>query len=760
LYVGFTYAKTQHADNVIFKINYMKMKMKAIALFFALITLTTYSVAQNKYLKDARKAYVSENYCESIDKCTVAYKKITRKGRAALKAKGEMAFMIAESYRQVENFKEAHEWYESCILLKYYKVEPLVYFNNGEMLREMAEWKKATEQFQSYKSLVPGDDMADIKMKSCEEFEKYVEERTRHTVANTSLSKEGFDMAPALIDRKGTMMAFGTSSSYPEIVGDKDPRTCEKYMDIFVSEIDRKGNFTQPVPIKGEGINTEDNEGTLCVDGRGKTMFFTRCPNVKKQNMGCEIWMAEKGSKDEWVKPVKLSLKSNDSISVGHPCVTEDGKFLIFASDLPGGLGGKDLWYTSYDKKSDSWASPTNMGSGINTTGDELFPSFGLKNELIYASNGMPGMGGLDMFYASRVGEGNKWENPQNFGSPINSEFNDYAMQQTTERKGYFTSERKGSVNTSETWKPDIWSYELPPFLYSLKINVTDKSDKSGKTKIAGAKINVTGSDNSKWEGVTNKDGSIFWDKKASGDRYVNEEVTYKMKVGKEKFYEDTLGAKITTIELNQSQDFVVDMGLYPIKPIRLPEVRYIFGKWDFVVDSTINSKDSLLFVLTMLDENPGMVLELSSHTDPRGNNEMNRILSDNRAKACYRFLVDEKGVDPKRIVPVGKGELEPRKMYLYNGQYLERQPMVDEKSVGEEVVLTETYINQFKADKKKFEMLMQYNRRTEAKIVTLTYDPKVTPEPSPEVRIFRDIKTGKPLAAATTQVGAQVIPK
>ena len=722
------------------------MNLKSLALVAGLLGFSVAATAQSKYIKDANKKYASENYCEAISRCELAYSKISRKGSGALKVKGDMAFKTAESYRHIENFKEAHDWYEKAILLKYYETDPMVYYYNGEMLRQMAEFKLAKEQFQKYATLVPSDEKAAIALRSCDEYDNYKEARTRHTITNvTQVNKEGFEMAPAFADKKQKQLAF--SSSRGESTGsDDDPRTCEKYMDIFVAELDKNGNVSNIIPIDGDSINTEDNEGTLCIDGRGKTMFFTRCPNVKKNNLGCDIYISEMGSK-KWEAPKKMNLKSNDTISVGHPCVTDDGKFLIFASDMPGGLGGRDLWYTTYDKKSDSWTSPVNMGSGINTAGDELFPTFGLNNELIYASNGLPGMGGLDMYHADRIGEENKWENPTNYGSPINCEFNDYAMLQVTDRKGYFTSERKGGAGEDQ-FRPDIWMYELPPNLFSLKVNVFDLSDKTRQTKIDGAKVIVTGPNKVKFEGVTNKDGSIFWDKNGKGERFINEESTYKIMISKKGFYEDTLGQKITTIGLKENQDFVVDMGLFPIKPIRLPEVRYALGKWDLLVDSSINSKDSLLFVYNLLEEYPGLILELSSHTDPRGNNEFNRVLSDNRAKACYEYLVKEKGVDPRRIVPVGKGEMEPRTIFLHNGVYTERQQKDENGNLlGQSVVLTEAYINQFKADKRKYEMLMQYNRRTEGKIITLTdFDPAKTPAALPEYTIFRDLKTGKPL--------------
>jgi outer membrane protein OmpA-like peptidoglycan-associated protein len=352
----------------------------------------------------------------------------------------------------------------------------------------------------------------------------------------------------------------------------------------------------------------------------------------------------------------------------------------------------------------------------------------------MYASNGLPGMGGLDLFKASKVGDENKWENPTNLGSPINSDFNDYALVEVSDRKGYFTSERKGGA--ADNYKGDIYMYELPPNLFTLKVNVLDLSDRTKSTKIEGVDVTVQGKTPAdKWTGKTLKDGSIYWDKKPNGDRYINEESEYKITIAKAGYYENKIPAEIKTVGLKYDQDFVVDMGLLPIKPIRLPEVRYPLAKWDLLVDSTINSKDSLLFVLNLLDENPGLVLELSSHTDPRGGNIYNQVLSENRAKACYKFLVEEKGVDPRRIIPVGKGENEPRTMYLKDGRYFEKM-----QEGATEVKMTEAYMATFKKDKKKFEMLQQYNRRTEGKVVTLDFDPATAAPAKPENLVFKKL--------------------
>ena len=701
-----------------------------IALTFFLMSYATALIAQSKSVVKADLSYASENYFESAELCALAYTKMTSKGGGALKKKADMAFKTAESFRLTERYREANEWYDRCILLEYQKVAPEVYLYNGEMLLMMAEYKKSQSNFEDYLKLVPGEQRALAGIDSCKRNKDFIAEKTRHVIENqAALNKKGFDMAPMFGDRKTSQMYFG-SSREGGIGTDKDPRTGESYMDLWVSGVDKKGNWTEPFLANGEGINTEDNEGTVCFDSRYKTMFFTRCPNLKKMNLGCDIWMSEAKGKDEWKDPVKLPLKNHDSISVGHPC-TEDGKYLIFASDMSGGFGGRDLWYTTYDKKGDTWTAPVNMGGEINTKGNELFPTFALNGDLIYATDGMPGLGGLDIVRAARIGTENKWENPKNLGAPINGINNDYALVELTDRKGYFTSERKSG---NGEYVPDIYSYELPPNIFDLKVIVSELGNKD--KKIPDVRVVVTDNNSGTWEGYTLKSGAVFWDKKPTGDRYINEESRYKINISKEGYHEDKNGSSFTTEGLTYNQNFIIDMALLPKKPIRLPEVRYPLNKWDLLVDSTINSPDSLIFVFNLLEEYPGMVLELSSHTDSRGSNEANQKLSENRAKACYKYLVEQKGVDPRRIVPVGKGEVESRTVYLKNGMYFVDEPV--EMEGVETIMLTEAYINNFRSSNKvTFDMLHQFNRRTEGRVITMDFDSTKAPEASPNHLIF-----------------------
>jgi peptidoglycan-associated lipoprotein len=685
-------------------------------LFISFLCLTLNSISQ-KYIQKAETAFKSQNYATGVDDLKLSYEKVSRKSTKAKIYKGDLAFKIAESYRFTEKFKDANEWYERCILLDYQQSQPLVFLYNGEMLRMMGELEKASKNYISFKELNPTDTRADIGISSCKIAKEMKYDPKPYVIENqTALNKIGVDMSPIFGDNKATKLYF--SSSRNGVTGSEiDPRSGENFMDIWVSEMDKKEHWGEPKLLFGKDINTENNEGSVCFDSRYKMMFFTRCPNEKKKNLGCEIWVSESKGKDEWGEPKKILLTPNDSITVGHPCASEDGKYLIFVSDLPGGFGGKDLWYSSYERKTDSWTIPINLGPEINTPGNEMFPTYSKNGDLYFATDGMPGLGGLDIFKSTKINGKYQWENPKNLGAPINSENNDYSLIEYSDKKGYFTSERKNN-NGGNEFDADIYSYILPPNTFDLKVLISEVGNK--QNKIQDVKVSVKGIDlANSWEGYTNKDGVISWDKKPNGDRYISENMTYHISIQKEGFQVDKKGAQFTTEGLKSNQSFVIELALLPIviKPIRLPEVNYILGQPTLLINDSINSKDSLNFVYNLLNEYPGMILELSCHSDSRGSDKANQILSEARAKECVNYLVIEKGIDPKRIIAVGKGETEPA--------------IWTDPTTGEKITLTEKYINQFKtSDKIKFERLHQINRRAEGKVISMDFIP-ATDSPS-----------------------------
>ena len=702
-------------------------------LFVLFILIGQVSLAQTnknpKYLIDAKKVFASGNYFEAINQCEKTYKKLGTRG--SIKDKGEVAFILAECYRRLEKYEKANDWYGRCIELKYFDINPEIYFLKGNMLKMLGDFTNATKAYESYKKYAPNSMSVKIEeaLKSCRDYMDINSRESNYIIKSESIinSKE-FDFSPAFFDKKGKTIYF-VSNREESFGAERDPITGQKYMDIFTVTFDDKGNPAgKPISIDTKGIiNTSENEGSLCFDSKKKTIYFTRCPNEKKMKLGCDIWMADV-SEESYENPMKITLKSHDSISVGHPCISEDGMMLIFASDMVANskgneksYGGKDLWYVTFDKKNKIWDSVAhNMGPDINTNGNEIFPTLGPKGQLYFASDGHPGIGGLDIFEAVRKGTENKWEGHLNLGHPFNSQGNDYGMCAFDNKTGFFTSERK--TNASGEYTPDIWSYIIPPNLFDLRVIVSVWGEKS--KKIEGAKVEVISSDKITWSGLTNKKGSTDKWAKKDNSRYILADKTYELKVSKEGYYEDLTGAKLSTFGLDQSQSFVIEMKLIPIGVLTTPEVRYELDQWTFINNTTCMSNDSLNELYDLLVNNPTIAIELYSHTDSRSSETHNQVLSENRAKAVYKYLVS-KGIDPRRIKPIGKGESDPAKW-------------IDEK--GQEVLLTEEYINQFaSSDKSKFEKLHQINRRTTAKILKDNpFDENTAPSADPSFMIYK----------------------
>lgn len=684
-----------------------------------------------KYIAEAKKSFDGGRYFEALPKLQAAYTKLGVKGKS-IAQKGDMAYRVAECYRSMDQYDKANEWYGSSIELKFYETQPNLYFWQGEMQRMMGKFDDAIKSYKEYQKRKAASDLShDVAsaIKSCEMYKDFDAEESRYIVKNESkLNRKEFDMAPTFSDKKGAIVIFGTGREDLTTTA-RDPITGEKFMDLWTAEFDTKGAITNVKSIdNNQMINTSDNEGTGIMDSKRKTLYFTRCPSQAKKNLGCDIWMADK-SGDEWENVIKITLKKSDTISVGHPCITEDGQMLVFASDMPGGMGGRDLWYVMYDKKAKVWDSvPKNMGKMINTTGNELFPSIGPKGKLYFASDGLPGIGGLDIFYATRTNEENtkespaKWENPTNMMYPINTTSNDYAMADFDGTRGYFTSERREGAN--KLYTPDIYSFSIPPVLFDLRVVVYEAGKKVKKLK--DAKVVVSGSDGSVWEGITNEKGStVKWDKKQDGSRYINGEVNYSVIASKDKYFENSKGAKCTTVGLDKNQSFFLEIPLLPKYELRTPEIRYYLDKWTFVDDNSIKSTDSLKFLDSLLTNYPDITIDLYSHTDARDTDKHNQALSENRAKAVYVYLVDQVGIDPRRIKPLGKGESAPAKW-------------MDE--TGKEQLLSEEYINQYKVtDKIKFEKLHQINRRTEVKITSENFNPQTAAPADPNWKVFID---------------------
>jgi len=602
-------------------------------------------------------------------------------------------FMVGECYRELLDHDQAEQYYKRCTDGNY--KDPIVYLRIADAQKIQGKYKEAEGNYEKYHQKT-GDAVGKQGAESCRYAQDLMKNKTRHIVENEAvLNTEYYDYAPVFADRKNSKMYF--SSNRPGGIGTRvDNGMGGPSQDLWLSERDKKGKWMEP-SVLPEPINTPANEGAACFDRKGETMYYTNCPDEKKKDLGCDIYFVEnRGGK--WATPEKMKLKNSDTITVGHPTLTNDDQTLIFVSDMDGGQGGKDLWMVTYNKREKSWGEPVNLGPKINTPGDEYSPFIHDDGSLYFASDGHPGMGGLDLFRAAQVGTEKKWENPTNLGYPMNSAQDDWAIIFEGKEKGLFTSNRVGGKG-----RDDIYSFMLPPLLFELKITVLEEKSKN---PVADNEVILVGTDNSNITLKTNAQGVVSFVLTPDQKRYINENTSYTVEAVKPKGFLKGMELKksFSTVGVEKSTNWEFTFYLRKVEKIfRLPMIVYEYDKATLMKNDSVNSEDSLLFLYNVLVDNPNINITLRSHTDFRGNDAYNLKLSQRRAQTCVDFLIS-KGIPANRMRAQGMGEKDPA-------------------TLADGKVLSEAFIKAIKT-KQVQEMYHQLNRRTDFKVDNFDHVP------------------------------------
>ena len=368
------------------------------------------------------------------------------------------------------------------------------------------------------------------------------------------------------------------------------------------------------------------------------------------------------------------------------------------------GSGGTDIWSCSFNEKANSWGQPTNLGSKVNTRGNERYPTLSPDGKRLYFSSDQhPGLGGLDLFYVELGPDGKPTRDPENLKAPMNSAGDDFGLLfEGSVNKGYFSSNREGGKGDD-----DIWMFSLPPIALKLKGIVKSEGSSVGKGKdepVQGVKVKLIGSDGAIFETSTGLKGEFEFK--------LREKVTYSLstETGRdsksESFQKDGFLANnevklITTIGITENKTFEELFKVKPVVPdLRMPQIRYALGKADLYPESKV----SLNYLFNLLKDNPSVRIELSAHTDSRDNDEKNLKLSQARAESCVNYLVNEKGINAERIIAKGYGESMP--------------------------IYTDAQINAIK-DKAQQEHMHGENRRTTFKVIGFDFVDPNAPKPT-----------------------------
>lgn len=601
------------------------MKNSAIKkVLFAMVVLALIACSTEYHVRKGNYYFDNIAYSSAVEHYQKAYNKTHD---AVVEEK------LAESYYKMNNINAAEKIYETAVQRENHASK--IYFNYGKILMANGKHREAIPYFKKYLADYSEDAVAKMLLSSCLSINDRYRDTTLYKLypidynefTNSFSIQEYQDGAVFVADKE----VFSGRK--------KSQWTGNTYLDLYEIKKDEDGIWMNPQLLQGD-INGRFHEGPACFSNDGNTVYFTRSNylkrkmklNDKKEN-NLKIFKA-KLVDGKWKNLEEFPYNSDD-YSVGHPTLSADEKTLYFVSDMPGSIGGTDLYKSTFENN--IWSKPENLGATVNTKGNEMFPYIHTDDALYFSSDAHNSMGGLDVFITYFNGE--VWAQPENLNYPLNSSKDDfgYNISKKSNNTGFVSSSRVGNGSDN------MYAFDkFPP-----KFNLYGRAREKGTQKsVQGVRVEIT---NDK----TGKLINMVSDAKGNFNLKLEPEADYDLYCTKIGCFTRT--DKISTVGLKYSQDFYADFEVEPIvidKPIVLENIYYDFDKWNIRPDAALEL-DKLVKILV---DNPKIDIEMGSHTDSRGNDRYNLILSEKRAMAAVQYLIAS-GIDKKRLTYKGYGE-------------------------------------------------------------------------------------------------------
>jgi peptidoglycan-associated lipoprotein len=605
-----------------------------MALLLGTVLFTTQSCKTGGgTIKDGDEAYSHELYSNAIN----IYKRVYTKAKGPDKA--SLAFKIAEAYRLNSQYTQAQNWYQKAVNAGY--KNPEVYYKDAYVLKMAEKYDEAIEQYKLYEKEKPSDAArAEEQINVINEFRNGKQDNCQlYIVDNFKMANSNKnDFAPSVMPKEGLTL----TSDRDDATGKKTfGRSGLKYTDIFLlakKKVGKVEKWQTPITVLPGTVNNDKNQGCATFDAKGDVMYYTDCngPRVddpKKKAPNCVIRSARKKGK-EWEPDAALPFCTDTTINYGQPGLSPDGTKMIFAMNGPQTKGGHDLYLSTYVKRSRTWSDPIPLGDNINTEGDEGYPYFFNDTTLYFASDGLPGLGGLDLFVTT--GTGDTWSKPKHLRSPMNSGGDDFAITfEDNKVSGYFASNRPQSRGD------DIYSFTVQPQVFTLSGVM---SYKENKQPVQGATIILIDENTKAKQSVTTDKKGFYKFTLKAGTKY--------MVYGTKKGFFNSEKEYPTTVGLECSKDLVADLQITQNITISVSNIYYDLDQARIRADA----KPVLDSLYSVLQTYPYMVFEVGSHTDCRASYHHNDSLSQARADSVVAYLVN-KGIEKERLVAKGYGE-------------------------------------------------------------------------------------------------------
>lgn len=657
---------------------------KAVYIIVCLLLTAVAAGCRTPKLSEADAQFQRGEYYDA----SVTYKKVYNKLRKKEERpqRGEVAFKMGRCYKLLNMSARASAAFQNA--LRYEYPDSTTHFMLAQALHADGKYTAALRSYDKYLEFCPDDSLAINCAEGCRTAQEIRARGSRYVVKQAKLfNSRRADFCPMYLGADCDQIYY--TSTTEKAIGDKKSEiTGMKNADVFFSKKNEKGEWERPEPVEGE-LNTEFDEGIVAFSPDAQTMYLTKARRELNAPTSVEIYTSTR-SDAKWSAPVKFEITADTLSTFGHPAVSPDGEYLYFVSDMPGGYGGKDIWRISLKERQ---GSLVNLGPDINTEGNDDFPYVRSDGSLYFSSDGHPGMGGLDIFRATAVGDPAdlRWK-VENMGFPINSAGDDFGITFGKGEDGFFSSNRGDARGYDH-----IYSFEYDPVRITIEGLVMDKDEEPVKNAI----IRIVGNDGSNQKEVARDDGSFSF--------ALQRGVKYVMLAGAKGY-------------LNQKQEFASDSTMedanywveFILPSISKPSVvENIFYDYD-KADLRPESKTALNELIAVLHDNPNVTIEMASHTDRWGSDAYNINLSERRAKSVVDYLV-ENGISRDRLQPHGYGKSRPKTV---TKRIARLYPQFKEGDIlTEEFIKTLSEEDQQAAD--------QINRRTEFSVLSLTYNMK-----------------------------------
>lgn len=611
-----------------------------ILLYITIISVFSFnSYAQKAQLAAADKKYNSFAYIDAIK----TYERVAEKGYKS----EDMFQKLGNSYYFNGELDKAAKWYDELFAMAPDQ-QPEYFYRYAQSLKAVGQTDKANEMLEKFHQKAGNDKRANLYEKNKNYLDRIKVNSGRYKVEDAGINSKYSDYGSAFYLNK---LVFTSSRDTGGLMHRKHKWTNQSFTNLYVTDL---GEEMTPGKVSklAKKVNSKFHESSAVFSKDGQTMYFTRNNYLDgkkgKDGNGITLIKVYKATfeNNEWTKVTEMPFDS-DQYSVAHPALSPDEKTLYFVSDMPGTKGQSDIFKVKINEDG-SFGTPENLGNGINTEGKESFPLVTDENELYFASDGHPGLGGMDVF-VSKINPDGTFGDIQNLGDGVNSPKDDFAyLIDTKSRKGFVSSNRGGGQGFDDIYKfLEIRRLKCEQELYGTVTDLTTSQI------LPDAKISL-------FDSEFNLVNTAVSDPTGNYTFAVECGKTYNVRAAKMDYTTKELKVTIP-MENNGKTNLPIALEKEACKVAVGDDLGKCFGikmiyfdldKYNIRTEAALDLEK----ILDVLNQNPTMKLDIRSHTDSRASFKYNEVLSDNRAKSTINWLV-KNGVDPSRLTGKGYGE-------------------------------------------------------------------------------------------------------